>query len=161
MMIPWKPSIVLLADLELQHNKCVCNVNEGVKNIMQQMKMDDKNRVAFVCHQGHKPLYFLAGHRLAHPATQAPKIRAENEGQTSMHISKSPPGHRPEPPAELLLEEPALFRFPFDRLCCKGCCFTTGRACCLGAAGLEGLEGLEGLLFLGRLACPVGLLGLC
>ena len=49
-------------------------------------------------------IYFLAGHRLAQPDTQAPKIRAENEGQTSMHISKEPPGHflPPDPPALLL-----------------------------------------------------------
>ena len=44
--------------------------------------------------------YFLEGHLLAHPETQAPKMRAENEGQTSIHISKSPPGHLPFAEAE-------------------------------------------------------------
>lgn len=46
-------------------------------------------------------LYFFAGHRLAHPDTHAPNMRAENEGQTSMHISNAPPGQLPEAPEEL------------------------------------------------------------
>ncbi len=37
-------------------------------------------------------IYFFAGHLLAQPPTQAPKILAENEGQTSMQESKEPPG---------------------------------------------------------------------
>ena len=47
--------------------------------------------------------YFLEGQRLAQPPTQAPKILAENEGQTSIHISKEPPGHVLPPPAPLAL----------------------------------------------------------
>ena len=40
-------------------------------------------------------LYFLPGHLLAQPATQAPKILAEKEGHTSMQTSRDPPGQPP------------------------------------------------------------------
>jgi hypothetical protein len=49
--------------------------------------------------------YFLSGHRLAQPATQAPYTRVEKPGQTSMQACRTSPGQPllfPElPPAEL------------------------------------------------------------
>ena len=109
--------------------------------------------------------YFLEGHRLAQPPTQAPKMRAENEGHTSIHISKEPPGHV-LPPLALLLAPPLevfwalgwdLTKACWDGLCCLGCWRgATGLACCLGAWGLFGLWGRLAWA-VGRFPLPLGL----
>ena len=121
--------------------------------------------------------YFLLGHLLAHPPTQAPKILAEKEGQTSMQFSRESPGHLLEEDALLFLLPLWLLLFlfllwfcflgpaPFLRLfwdcccflcCCRCCCFLCCCCCCLCCWDLDCCCCLNFCGGCWRLGCSLG-----